>query len=141
MLFPMLSGVVKSDMEVDGMDSDTEYEGDDCTNMEKLDLVVKKFADQAYRTILFCKKDISMSDYKLMKKNNNNFESAEDKECLEEEGLEAIAIVALQDPLRSDIKDSIAQVRVAGIQVIMATGDNLDTAIAISKNANIITKA
>jgi magnesium-transporting ATPase (P-type) len=41
--------------------------------------------------------------------------------------------------LRGDIRDSIATVVVAGIQVIMATGDNIDTAIAISLNANIIT--
>ena len=40
--------------------------------------------------------------------------------------------------MRPDIKDSIATVRKAGIQVIMATGDNLDTAIAIFLNANII---
>lgn len=30
------------------------------------------------------------------------------------------------------------QVNKAGIQVIMATGDNIDTAIAISKNAGIV---
>jgi P-type E1-E2 ATPase len=76
-----------------------------------------------------------------MKTDNNDFTTAADKECLEECGLEAIGIFALQDPLRGDIKDSIAIVNKAGIQVIMATGDNIDTAIAISKNANIITDA
>ena len=43
--------------------------------------------------------------------------------------------------MRDSIKASIALVNNAGIQVIMATGDNIDTAIAISKNANIVTDA
>jgi len=101
-------------------------------------LVVKKFAKQAYRTILLCKKDISLDEFNQMKADHNDFEKQEDKECLEEGGLQAIGIFALQDPLRGDIKDSIALVVKAGIQVIMATGDNIDTAIAISLNANII---
>ena len=32
--------------------------------MEKLDKVVKKFANQAYRTILMTKKDMTMDEYK-----------------------------------------------------------------------------
>jgi P-type E1-E2 ATPase len=82
---------------------------------------------------------MTLDDFNQMKNDHNGFEKAEDKECLEEGGLEAIGIFALQDPLRGDIRDSIATVVVAGIQVIMATGDNIDTAIAISLNANIIT--
>jgi len=76
-----------------------------------------------------------------LKADNNNFEKADDRECLETGGLEAIGIFALQDPLRESIKGSIEEVNHAGIQVIMATGDNIDTAIAISKNAGIITDA
>jgi P-type E1-E2 ATPase len=138
MLFPMLSGVLDSDMNVHGLDEATTYDGENCTEIEKLNKVVVKFAKQAYRTILLCKKDMTMDEYNQMKADHNNFASAEDKECLEVGGLMALGIFALQDPLRGDIKNSIALVRIAGIQVIMATGDNIDTAIAISKNANII---
>jgi magnesium-transporting ATPase (P-type) len=74
-----------------------------------------------------------------MKSEHNDFIKAEDKECLEDGGLEAIGIFALQDPLRDSIAGSIKEVNNAGIQVIMATGDNIDTAIAISKNAGIVT--
>lgn len=139
MLFPMLNGVLDSDMKVHALDEKTTYDGADCTEIEKLNLVVKKFAKQAYRTILLCKKDMTLDEFNQMKNDHNGFEKAEDKECLEEGGLEAIGIFALQDPLRGDIKGSIATVVLAGIQVIMATGDNIDTAIAISLNANIIT--
>jgi P-type E1-E2 ATPase len=56
-----------------------------------------------------------------------------------ETGLTAIGIFGLQDPLREEIVPSIIQCKTAGIQVIMCTGDNIDTAIAISKNAGIVT--
>jgi len=52
--------------------------------------------------------------------------------------LTAIGIFGLQDPLRDDIVDSIAKCKKSGIKVIMCTGDNIDTAIAISKEAGII---
>ena len=82
-----------------------------------------------------------MDEYEKIKANANNFEKAADREVLETGGLESIGIIALQDPLRTSIKASIEEVGRAGIQVIMATGDNIDTAIAISKNAGIITDA
>jgi len=40
--------------------------------------------------------------------------------------------------LRETIIDSIAKVKIAGITTIMCTGDNIDTATAISLNAGII---
>lgn len=52
----------------------------------------------------------------------------------------AVGIWGIQDPLRDGIADSIAKCKVSGIQVIMCTGDNKDTAVAISKNAGIVTK-
>jgi P-type E1-E2 ATPase len=53
----------------------------------------------------------------------------------------AIGLFGIQDPLRDTIVRSVEQVKEAGISVIMCTGDNLDTATAISKNAGIITQA
>jgi len=73
-----------------------------------------------------------------MKADNNGFESDEDKVCLEE-NLTAIGVFGIQDPLRDGIVESVKTCNDAGITVIMCTGDNLDTATAISINANIIT--
>ena len=47
--------------------------------------------------------------------------------------LEALGLFGIQDPLRDAIVSSVEVVSKAGISVIMCTGDNLDTAIAISK--------
>lgn len=79
-----------------------------------------------------------MEEYLTLKDKNNNFEKETDKEVLETD-LTAVCIFGLQDPLRPTIVDSIKVCAKAGITVIMCTGDNLDTAKAISLNAGIIT--
>jgi P-type E1-E2 ATPase len=85
-------------------------------------------------------KDMSMSEYKnqIFALNESRMESDKDASKLEI-GLTAIGIFGLQDPLRDTIVSSIVKCKKAGIQVIMCTGDNIDTAIAISKNAGIVT--
>lgn len=52
-----------------------------------------------------------------------------------------VGIFGLMDPLRPGIKDAVAQCHQSGINVRMVTGDNLDTAIAISREAGIISDA
>jgi Ca2+-transporting ATPase len=46
--------------------------------------------------------------------------------------------IALHDPLRADVPGAIAEVQHAGVHVIMATGDNAETALAIAREAGII---
>ena len=119
-----------------------DYAGDDEdgeTYRVLVDRTVKSFADQAYRTILICYRDMSMETFEQLKAENNDFEKDEDKKVLET-GLTGIGIFGLQDPLRPGIKESIELCSTAGIRVIMCTGDNLDTAKAISRNAGIIEK-
>ena len=112
-------------------------EGTECTELEILERTVKKFAKQAFRTILVCYRDMSMDEYETLKGDNNGFEKEEDKAALET-GLTAVGLFGIQDPLRPTIIESIKSCKKAGIEVIMCTGDNIDTAIAISKNAGIL---
>lgn len=49
-----------------------------------------------------------------------------------------LGIVALQDPPRSEVKDSISKCRDAGISVIMITGDVKETAQAIALEIGIL---
>ena len=67
-----------------------------------------------------------------MKAQYNNFATAEDKEVVES-GLTMVGIFALVDPLKEGIPQSVDQCHKSGINVRMVTGDNIDTAIAISK--------
>jgi len=50
------------------------------------------------------------------------------------------AIAAIMDPLRPDVIEAVATCQKAGIFVRMVTGDNLDTATAIAKQAGILTE-
>lgn len=50
------------------------------------------------------------------------------------------AIFGLKDPLRPGIRDSVEKCHKAGINVRMVTGDNIDTARAISLEAGILTQ-
>lgn len=47
-------------------------------------------------------------------------------------------IVSMTDPPRPDVKQSIQKCRNAGIRVIMATGDHVNTAMAIARETGII---
>ena len=55
-----------------------------------------------------------------------------------ESNLTILGMVSLQDPIRAEICDSIRQCKTSGVNVIMCTGDNLETAKAIALNAGII---
>ena len=46
--------------------------------------------------------------------------------------------ICIKDPVRPEVKASIADCRTAGINVIMITGDSKETAIAIAKELDII---
>ena len=49
-----------------------------------------------------------------------------------------IGLVAIRDDVRQEAKDAIREVENAGIQVVMITGDRLETAVAIAKDAGLI---
>lgn len=49
-----------------------------------------------------------------------------------------IGLVGIRDDVRPEARDSIAEVQKAGIQVVMITGDRLETAVAIAKDAGLL---
>ena len=75
------------------------------------------------RTILFTYKDMSAKEYDLIKDDIDKIES--DMVCL--------SLFALMDPLKADVPDSISRCNRAGINIIMCTGDNLETAKSIAE--------
>ena len=103
-----------------------------------LSTVVKPFAAKCYRTILIAHENYTETQWDNVQKQNNNFETEDDRETIES-GLILVGIFGLQDPLRPGIRDAVAQCNKSGITVRMVTGDNIDTAIAISKEAGILT--
>ncbi|GJN71859.1 hypothetical protein Purlil1_4966 [Purpureocillium lilacinum] len=54
-------------------------------------------------------------------------------------GLTLVGLVAIVDPLRPEIRDVVSTLRGAGIRIAMVTGDFALTALAISREAGIVT--
>ncbi len=49
-----------------------------------------------------------------------------------------VGLVGIRDELRKEVKDSVLELRRAGIQTVMITGDKKETAVAVAKEAGII---
>ena len=54
-----------------------------------------------------------------------------------EQGLTLVGLVGMRDPLREEAQDAVERARSAGIRVIMITGDQRETAIAIAGDLGI----
>jgi Ca2+-transporting ATPase len=48
-----------------------------------------------------------------------------------------VGLLGLQDPLRADVRDAIAQCHAAGIRVVMITGDHARTALSIARELGL----
>lgn len=55
-----------------------------------------------------------------------------------QDDLVLIGLVGIRDDVRPEARDAIREVREAGIQVVMITGDRLETAVAIAKDAGLL---
>lgn len=77
-----------------------------------------EYANDALRVLGFAKKD-------------GVKEESGDEEL--ESGMVFLGLQGMIDPPRQEVKDAISDCRTAGINVIMATGDNIETAKAIGK--------
>ncbi|KAI7861506.1 PMCA-type calcium-translocating P-type ATPase [Spinellus fusiger] len=91
--------------------------------------LISTYADKALRTIALAYRDINKHTYDTM---------SEEEPDLNE--LVLIGIVGIMDPLRPGVVESVAAFREAGVFVRMITGDNINTAKAIARNAGILTK-
>lgn len=78
-----------------------------------------EYASNALRVLGFAQKPVSDVD-------------SQDDEDIEAD-MEFLGLQAMIDPARDEVTEAVADCRTAGIDVVMATGDNLETAKAIGK--------
>lgn len=65
--------------------------------------------------------------------------TCEDEPALEpESGLRFAGLIAVTDPIRTGVREAMNEARRAGIQVVMVTGDHLETAAAIAREAGLV---
>ncbi len=91
-------------------------------NMDKavLDRKIDELASKAMRVLAF-----GYSEKELVESKIN-------------EDIVIIGLVGIRDDVRPEAKEAIEEVQNAGIQVVMITGDRLETAIAIAKDAGLL---
>ena len=98
--------------------------------------IIKKYSSQSKRTLIFASKKISINDFKyaskIFKEKNIDFYKYLYTNLTFE------FLVGIRDQLREEVPNSVLKCREAGIKVRMVTGDNIITALAISKDSNII---
>ena len=87
---------------------------------EKLDEMINQYASRAMRVLAFGYSD---SPFCVNQINDD---------------VVLVGFVAIRDDVRPEAKEAIKEVQEAGIQVVMITGDRLETAIAIAKDAGLI---
>ena len=86
----------------------------------KLDQKINELADRAMRVLAFGYSEKSMTENQI------------------NDDLVLIGLVAIRDDVRPEARDAIHEVQQAGIQVVMITGDRLETAVAIAKDSGLI---
>jgi Ca2+ transporting ATPase len=101
--------------------------------------VISKFANEAYRTLSIAYKEVSKEEFEKIKSEVTDEDETDLEEFLEKD-LTLITICGIQDPLRDGIPQAVGRCKKSGITVRMVTGDNIDTAKAIAKNAGILTE-
>ncbi|KAG0253988.1 hypothetical protein BG011_006034 [Mortierella polycephala] len=95
----------------------------------RFDQIISVYAEKALRTIALSYRDVSSSEFRKFKDD----EAPDGK-------LVCLGVVGIQDPLRPGVVESVRDFAKAGVTVRMITGDNIQTARAIAKNAGILIK-
>uniref|UniRef100_A0ACD6A3B3 Uncharacterized protein n=1 Tax=Avena sativa TaxID=4498 RepID=A0ACD6A3B3_AVESA len=90
----------------------------------KLNSVIETFSSEALRTLCLA--------YRVL-------EDGSTHEEIPLQGYTFIGIVGIKDPVRPDVRQSVASCRSAGIAIKMVTGDNINTAKAIARECGILT--
>ncbi len=93
----------------------------------EIQTAVNHLSAQALRTIAIAFKPF-----------NGSFYPDEEKEV--ERGLTFIGLQGMMDPPRPEVKDAVAECKVAGIKTVMITGDHKATACAIAEQLGILGK-
>ncbi len=89
-------------------------------NKDALDKKIDSLAKKAMRVLAF-----GYSESRLTQNTINN-------------DIVIIGLVGIRDDVRAEAKEAIEEVQNAGIQVVMITGDRLETAVAIAKDAGLL---
>ena len=89
---------------------------------------IEKCNNNMLRTLYICYKDITKEEYE----NSNIYDHLDNTDLI------LLAIFGIRDTIRKGVKEAVLKCKEASINVIMVTGDNIQTAHSIAKECNII---
>ncbi|MGY5139473.1 cation-translocating P-type ATPase [Mycoplasmopsis gallinarum] len=92
-------------------------------NLTEIEQINKNFATKTYRVLAVGIKKVAKEQKTI------NF--------ADESNLDFVGLVAMVDPPRKNVAQSIEKAKLAGVKTVMITGDHLDTAKAIASNLGI----
>jgi P-type Ca2+ transporter type 2C len=92
----------------------------------KVSAQVLSFEEKGYRVLAFAEREIAPE--------TTQFSTTDDNE----EHLTFVGLVALSDPARPEVKNTVEQLRHAGITAKMITGDSPNTALSIAKDVGLV---
>jgi Ca2+ transporting ATPase len=107
---------------------------------DEFNSIISRYAKRTLRTICICYKDITdeqAQNWNFRKDVHDENNMMKEIYPLEEENLNLIAIIGIRDVLKEGVREAVMKCQKSGINVIMITGDNIDTAFAIAKECNI----
>ena len=114
---------------------------------QKTDQDLQKFASEGLRTLCLAYKVLDPSEYdRWAKEYHNASVSLQNREEMVEQVSEKIerdlvllGATAIEDKLQDGVPEAISDLKRAGIKVWVATGDKLETAVAIGYTTNLLT--
>ncbi|KDR73714.1 hypothetical protein GALMADRAFT_71945 [Galerina marginata CBS 339.88] len=107
---------------------------------------LNEFASSGLRTLTLAQRSISADEYESWSRRYQEATIALDnrEELIDavsnelEQGLHLLGATAIEDRLQDGVPETIEDLKKAGIKVWVATGDKLETAIAIGRSTNLI---
>jgi Ca2+-transporting ATPase len=93
----------------------------------------------ALRPIAFSYTDLSIQSFSDLQNKTKNFTTSDSKDKLLLNQT-FIGIIALKDPLRDHVRQTIETTKKGGINIRLVSGDNLDTAKAYAIDVGILSK-
>ena len=114
---------------------------------QKTDQDLQFFASEGLRTLCLAYKVLDNSEYEKWAKDYHDAtvalhlreEKIDEVSARIERGLILLGATAIEDKLQDGVPETIADLKRAGIKVWVATGDKLETAVAIGYTTNLLT--
>lgn len=105
---------------------------DRCVNYMNTKGEVVKFGEKEYKALM------SYMDEQASKQMRMLGVAVRDGDTDEGDDLTLVCIISIRDEVRAEARQAIAEVKKAGVQVVMVTGDRKETAVAIARDAGLL---